>query len=89
MIKYDEVAKERLQRELYLEKLQLVSQSIVDASSNDENKWNKLAKNVRKVNNPLLGIKSDVKRLEDKKVEPAVGVLIDFEDKDNSKEEDC
>ncbi|CAB5203063.1 unnamed protein product [Rhizophagus irregularis] len=53
VIKYDEVAKERLQRELYLEKLQLVSQ-----------------------------------KLEDKKVEPAVGVLIDFEDKDNSKEED-
>lgn len=89
MIKYDEVAKERLQRELYLEKLQLVSQSSVETSSNDENKWNKLAKNVRKVNNPLLDTKSNVKKLEDKKVEPAVGVLIDFEDKDNSKEEDC
>ncbi|CAB4467427.1 unnamed protein product [Rhizophagus irregularis] len=88
VIKYDEVAKERLQRELYLEKLQLVSQSSVETSSNDENKWNKLAKNVRKVNNPLLDTKSNVKKLEDKKVEPAVGVLIDFEDKDNSKEED-
>ncbi|CAB5215984.1 unnamed protein product [Rhizophagus irregularis] len=49
VIKYDEVAKERLQRELY---------------------------------------QIHVKKLEDKKVEPAVGVLIDFEDKDNSKEED-
>ncbi|GBB91089.1 hypothetical protein RclHR1_01820018 [Rhizophagus clarus] len=90
VIKYDEAAKEKLHRELYLEKLQLVSQSSVETSSN-ENKWNKLAKNVRKANNPLLGDKNGIgikKKLEDKKVEPAVGVLIDFEDKDNRKEED-
>jgi hypothetical protein len=78
---------------LYLEKLQLVSQSGVETSPDDESKWNKLAKNVRKANNPLLGdndivMKSNIKKLEDNKVEPAVGVLIDFEDKNNSKEED-
>ncbi|RIA99440.1 SacI homology domain-containing protein [Glomus cerebriforme] len=95
LIKYDEAAKEMIQRELYLEKLQLVSQTSLETLSNDESKWDKLAKNVRKVNNPLLvdrysnGIKSNMKKkLEDNKIEPSVGILIDFEDKNNSKEED-
>ena len=81
---------------MYFEKLQLVCANSINTSSNDEGKWEKLAKNIRKANNPLLidktgnGIKSNIeKKQTDNKVEPAVGVLIDFEDENNKKDEDC
>ena len=78
---------------MYLEKLKLVSQSSANSigtSSNDEKKWDKLAKNVRIANNPLLtGNGINKKKPEDDKAEPAIGVLIDFEDKDNNKRKDC
>ncbi|CAG8435658.1 8673_t:CDS:10 [Funneliformis mosseae] len=91
VIKYDEAAKEKIQRDLYFEKLKLVSQANPNTSSNDEGSWNKVAKNVRKVNNPLLGDKFGngiiKKKLAENKVEPVVGVLIDLDGKNNRKEE--
>ena len=96
VIKYDEAAKEKIQRDLYFEKLKLVSQANPNSpntSSNDEGSWNKVAKNVRKVNNPLLGDKVGngiiKKKLVENKVEPVVGVLIDLDGKNNRKEESC
>ncbi|CAI2179303.1 19761_t:CDS:10 [Funneliformis geosporum] len=95
VIKYDEAAKEKIRRDLYFEKLQLVSQvnsNFINSSSNEEDKWDKLSKNVRHVNNPLLVDKSGngtIKRkLADNKVEPVVGVLIDLDENNNRKEED-
>ncbi|CAG8561831.1 18417_t:CDS:10, partial [Acaulospora morrowiae] len=109
VIKYDEEEREKISRELYLEKLKAVSKyddsthnikkGTDHENSNDSSKnWSKLAKNVKRVNDPVIidRITEDINHKDltgtngkrsvaekiDKNVGPAVGILIDLFDED-------
>ncbi|CAG8435695.1 6208_t:CDS:10 [Diversispora eburnea] len=108
-IKFDKKIKDKIKRELYFEKLKLVSKSnynqdkITTKTIKDPTKnWNKVATNVRKVNNPLLpshnyGLddsknndkSKNFKNVAMKAVEntgPPVGILIDLNENNKSDE---
>ncbi|CAJ0761633.1 5962_t:CDS:10 [Entrophospora sp. SA101] len=87
-------AKEKVHREIYLEKLQIVSQdnnkfsyysNVTEIEQNGKQHWDKLAKSIRKVNDTPLTTDDEIiaklaKSRETENQNAPVGILIDFED---------
>ncbi|CAJ0898329.1 5068_t:CDS:10 [Entrophospora sp. SA101] len=92
--RFKRAAKEKVHREIYLEKLQIVSQdnnkfsyysNVTEIEQNGKQHWDKLAKSIRKVNDTPLTTDDEIiaklaKSRETENQNAPVGILIDFED---------